>query len=494
MKTLLLDPSDTVEVVLTSSNQHVMPGSKLAHRDIYKGEDIVKMGVTIGRATETIAAGSLVDHRVMKELSAPVVHRNQRKDLELPDLPKRLTQFMGYVNADGSVGTRNYLCIATSVQCVSGVMEHAVKRIKQEILPCYPNVDGVVLLNHAYGCGVAIDAVDAEIPKRTLRNIMLNPNFGRYTFLVGLGCEKLQHNIIVDGLSKRDENPVMEHDSLYFQSVEGDGFRAIIDAICYRVEAALVKLNTRKREPVSISKLVVGMQCGGSDSFSGITANPVMGLVSDLLVRAGGSTMFSETTECIDALPYLKRRCATNDVGKRLSGEFEWYRRYLDRGGVDRAANSTPGNKAGGLSSISEKALGSIAKAGNSSIVDVIPPGNRLVVPGLNFLSGPASDFICGTLQLAAGANMHLFSTGLGTPYSIYGFPVIKISSSTQLYKHWFDIIDFDCGRMLAGRRPDELAIELLELVVHVASGHATCAEKLGISNDIVLFNPAPVT
>jgi len=497
MKTLLLDPIDTVEVILETADQRFLPGAKVARVAMSKGSEIVKLGVTIGIAAKDIAVGELVDHQVMQELEEPRIARNDPRLPQIsgfPQLPEYFRYFDGYLNSDGSAGTRNYLCISTSVHCVSAVSEHAVKVIRRDLLPKYENVDGVVLLNHTYGCGVAINARDACIPKRTLSNLMLNPNFGGYALLIGLGCEKLRHEMMVPASPQHGQQVSFQFDSLYIQSVEEAGFAAIINAICEKAEAALERLNSRRRQRLPISKLVVGMQCGGSDAFSGISANPMLGVMSDLLISAGGSSMFSENTECMDAESYLVTRCVNYETGRKLQEEFKWYRQYLARGGADRTANTTPGNKAGGLSSISEKALGSIAKAGRADIVDVIPPGERLNLPGLNYLSGPASDFICGTLQLAAGANMHIFTTGRGTPYSIDGFPVLKVSTTTHLFTHWRDIIDFDAGRVLSGQDLNQCALEFFEMLVKTASGKPTAAEKLGLSNDLVLFNPGPIT
>jgi galactarate dehydratase len=494
METLLLDAEDNVEVILSSEYSQFMIGSKIARKFISKGSKIIKLGAIIGIASKDISKGLLVDHNVMKELKTPLVARKNVKNLTIPDIPPELLHFEGYLNADNSAGTRNYLCITASVHCVSGVLEHAVKRIRSELLSHYPNVDGVVLLNHTYGCGVAIDAYESHIPRDTLSNIMLNPNFGNYALLIGLGCEKLTHKMMLGSIVDDKGFEYLKYDSLYIQSVEKNGFGNIITAICDKAQEMLEILNKRHRQKLPISMLTVGMQCGGSDAFSGISANPVLGRMSDILIAAGGSTIFSENTECMDAESYLYERCENKDVSSALNKEFSWYREYLARGGADRTANTTPGNKAGGLSSISEKSLGSIAKSGTSQIVDIIPPGGRLKKPGLNYLSGPASDFICGTLQLAASANMHVFTTGRGSPYSIDGFPVLKISSNTDLYKKWLDIIDFDAGKVVFGQDINECAIDLLELIIKTASGTKTAAENLGISNDIVLFNPAPIT
>lgn len=493
METLLLNSADTVEVVLESRGSKFSRGDKVARVAMPKGSEIIKLGVTIGIASQDIAIGDFVDHTVMQELQEPRIARNDSDVEMVAELPEHLQYFEGYLNADGSAGTRNYLCVAISVHCVSGVTEHAVKVIQRDLLPNYENVDGVVLLKHSYGCGVAIDATEAFIPKRTLSNLMLNPNFGGYALLIGLGCEKLRHEMMLSSYSSSAES-VLEFDSLYIQSIEESGFDSIVAAICNKAEAALTKLNLRRRQRLPISKLVVGMQCGGSDAFSGISANPMLGLMSDMLVNAGGSSLFSENTECMDAESYLAARCSDRSVADKLRAEFGWYREYLAKGGADRTANTTPGNKAGGISSISEKALGSIAKAGTAKIVDVVSPGERIGSSGLNYLSGPASDYICGTLQLAAGANLHVFTTGRGTPYSIDGFPVLKVSTNTALFDKWFDIIDFDAGRILSGQNLYDCAIDFFAQIICVASGEPTAAEKLGLSNDIVLFNPAPIT
>lgn len=238
------------------------------------------------------------------------------------------------------------------------------------------------------------------------------------------------------------------------------------------------------------------MQCGGSDAFSGVTANPTVGYAADLLVRAGATVMFSEVTEVRDAIHLLTARAADERVARDLIREMAWFDKYLDRGGVDRSANPTPGNKAGGLANIVEKALGSIAKAGTSAIAGVSGPGERVTQKGLIFAATPASDFICGTLQLAASMNMHVFTTGRGTPYGLAMAPVIKVSSRSALAQRWSDLIDFDTGSIATGEATiEQLGRQLFQLILDVASGHKqTSADRWGLHNDLTLFNPAPVT
>jgi galactarate dehydratase len=241
------------------------------------------------------------------------------------------------------------------------------------------------------------------------------------------------------------------------------------------------------------------MQCGGSDAFSGITANPALGAAADLLVRAGATVMFSETTEVRDGVAQLTARAATREVAEAIVREMAWYDAYLESGGVDRSANTTPGNKQGGLSNIVEKAMGSIVKSGSSPIVGVLSPGERLrdrgLTTGLVYAATPASDFICGTLQLAAGMTVHVFTTGRGTPYGLAECPVIKVATRSDLARRWHDLMDVNAGRIADGEADiAQLGWELFHLILDVASGRRTWAERWGISNALTLFNPGPVT
>ena len=238
------------------------------------------------------------------------------------------------------------------------------------------------------------------------------------------------------------------------------------------------------------------MQCGGSDAFSGVTANPAVGFASDLLVRAGATVMFSENTEVRDGVAQLTARAANSDVAKALIAELGWYDSYLERGSVDRSANTTPGNKKGGLSNIVEKAMGSIVKSGSAPIAGVVPPGERARGKGLLYAATPASDFICGTLQLAAGMTVHVFTTGRGTPYGLAAVPVIKVATRSELARRWHDLMDVDAGRIATGEASiEELGWELFDTILDVASGRRrTWTEQWRLHNALALFNPAPVT
>jgi galactarate dehydratase len=533
-RTIRIHPADNVAVVVNDGGLpagtalpggptlvHAVPqGHKVALADLPAGTAVRRYNVVIGHTAVDIPAGGWVNEqrlvmpgaRSFDKLPAP------QPPAELPPLTGHT--FQGYRNADGSVGTRNLLAITTTVQCVAGVLEFAVERIRQDLLPQYPNVDGVVGLTHSYGCGVAIYAPDAIIPIRTVRNLASNPNFGGEVMVLSLGCEKLQperlfpaHAIPIQTATdapaagaagpwevptvpgRETRGGVAGFGAVCLQDDQHVGFMSMIDSILTQARGHLERLNRRQRETCPASDLVVGVQCGGSDAFSGVTANPAVGFATDLLVRAGATVMFSENTEVRDAVDQLTRRAATQDVADAIVRELAWYDAYLARGQADRSANTTPGNKKGGLSNIVEKAMGSVVKSGNGPIHGVIAPGEKVTQKGLIFAATPASDFICGTLQLAAGMNLHVFTTGRGTPYGLAECPVIKVATRDDLARRWHDLMDINAGRIASGEASiQDVGWELFQRLLDVASGQRTWAEKWGLRNDLVLFNPAPVT
>ncbi|MGE0098683.1 MAG: galactarate dehydratase [Hydrogenophaga sp.] len=499
--------------------EKVPQGHKVALVDLPRGGPVLRYGVPIGFALDDIPAGSWVHERLLKMPAARGLEDLPMATFKPEPLPPlEGYTFEGYRNADGSVGTRNILAITQTVQCVAGVTDFAVQRIRSELLPRYPNVDGVVALEHGYGCGVAIDAPDAVIPIRTLRHISLNPNFGGEVMVVSLGCEKLQP----ERLFPPDVIPIQDTrgtgsagplgvsplqggvtrsgaggvDTICLQDEAHVGFMSMVDSILRQAEEHLKRLNARRRETVPASELVVGVQCGGSDAFSGVTANPAVGFCTDLLVRAGASVMFSETTEVRDGIAQLTARATTPEVAQAMVREMAWYDDYLKRGSVDRSANTTPGNKKGGLSNIVEKAMGSIVKSGSAPIGNVLSPGEKLKVKGLTYAATPASDFICGTLQVAAGMNLHVFTTGRGTPYGLAPVPVIKVATRSDLARRWHDLMDLNAGTIADGTASiEDVGWELFRLMLDVASGRKqTWAERWKLHNALVLFNPAPVT
>lgn len=504
-----LDDIDNVAIVVNSGGlppgsrfscglvlaEFVPQGHKVALSDLAKDAPIVRYGQVIGYATQAIARGRWINE-AMIDLPLPPGF----DDLPLATVPAKPRtpldgySFEGFRNPDGSVGTKNLLGISTSVQCVAGVVDHAVKRIKDELLPRFANVDDVIALNHAYGCGVAINAPDAIIPIRTLQNLALNPNLGGAVMVVALGCEKLQPERLLPApgtAASFDDTSIVR-----LQDEANHGFADMITAIMAMAEKRLTELDRRQRVVCPASDLVVGLQCGGSDAFSGVTANPAVGYAADLLVRAGATVMFSEVTEVRDAIHLLTPRAVDADVARTLIREMDWYDRYLAAGAADRSANPSPGNKTGGLSNVVEKALGSIAKSGTSPIVDVLSPGQRVRSKGLIYAATPASDFVCGTLQLASGMTLEVFTTGRGTPYGLAMAPVIKVATRTALAEQWHDLMDLDAGRIATGTATiEEVGWELFHLILEVASGRTkTWSDRWGLYNALTLFNPAPVT
>jgi galactarate dehydratase len=465
-------------------------GHKMVLKDLAKGDAVIRYGQIIGYAITPIQRGCWVNEKNMSMPQPPNLQEifYVKKPIK-PIEPLENHTFQGYKNADGSAGTKNILGITTSVQCVAGITDFICQKIKKELLPRYPNVDDVVAFNHSYGCGIAIDAPTAMIPIRTIRHIAQNPNFGGEIMIIGLGCEKLRPERLLP-------NGQNEGSILYLQDEAFEGFGDMVEGIMLMAEKHLQKLNQRHRTTCPASDLVVGMQCGGSDAFSGLTGNPVSGFAADLIVRAGGTVFFSEVTEVRDAIHLLVPRAIDETVAQALKDEMAWYDDYLQKGGADRSANTTPGNKGGGLSNIVEKALGSVVKSGTSPIVDVIAAGDKIRKKGLNFVATPSSDFVCGTLQLAAGMNVHVFITGRGTPYGLNMVPVVKVSSNSKLANRWHDLIDFDAGPVAFGTKTiEEMGWELFQLILEIASGTKQVAtDKLGLYNDLVLFNPGPLT
>ena len=308
--------------------------------------------------------------------------------------------------------------------------------------------------------------------------------------LVALGCEKFT----VERFCQ--EYPELNSPENVIILQDHQGRESIMEALMGMAEKKLAVLNERRREQLPLSDLLVGMQCGGSDAFSGITANPTAGYAADLIVSGGGTVLFSEVTEVRDGVQFIAHRCINEEVGKRLVEEMKWYDAYLKEGGVDRGANTTPGNKKGGLSNIIEKSMGSIAKSGTSPIVEVLSPGQKPTKHGEIFAATPASDLVCGPSQLASGIGLQVFMTGRGTPYGLAAAPVIKVCSRNEMKERWPDIIDFNAGPAAVGEAAiPELGEKLFRFIIDVASGRAKpYTEQYRWHNDLCVFNPAPIT
>ena len=483
--------ADTLVLPGLTAREPIPQAHKIALTDIPKGGEIIRYGVVLGYAKDAIPMGSWINEHMLDLPESPALDNmpfgtNLVPVEDLPDPPRKT--WMGYRNKTGPAGTRNLLGIVTTVQCAAGVVRVAVERIKKELLPKYPHVDGVVAINHPYGCGVAINAPMAVIPIRAITNVIRHPNFGGEIMVVGLGCEKLTYDRVLPPEDITPENCLTLQD--------WKGHDAMMQAILDMAETKLKKLDQRRREELPVSQLLIGMQCGGSDAFSGLTANPSAGYAADLLVKGGGTVMFSEVTEVRDGVHMLAARCPDAHTRDRLAEEMKWYDDYLDAGGVDRDANPTPGNKKGGLANIVEKAMGSIAKSGTSPIVEVLSPAEKPTKHGLIYAATPASDIVCGPSQVASGIGLQVFMTGRGTPYGLDVAPVIKVCSRNEMKDHWFDLIDVSAGPVATGEATiAEVGTEIFNLILDVASGvKEPYSDQYGFHNDMCIFNPAPIT
>ena len=484
-------PANTEVIAGVKTLESIPQAHKIALADIPAGGPIIRYGVVLGYAKADIPAGSWINEHMLDLPQSPSLedlpYGTNLKPMEELPMPTRTT-WMGYPNRTGPAGTRNLLGIVTTVQCAAGVLRVAVERIKRELLPKYPNVDGVVAVTHPYGCGVAINAPLACIPIRAIANLIRHPNFGGEIMVVGLGCEKLTYDRVLPPEDITPENCLTLQDWA--------GHDAMMNAILDMADRKLRKLNQRRRVELPLSDLMIGMQCGGSDAFSGITANPASGYAADMLVRGGATVLFSEVTEVRDGVQMLAARCPDAHTRDRLAQEMQWYDDYLAQGGVDRDANPTPGNKQGGLANIVEKAMGSIAKSGSSPIVEVLSPAEKPTKHGLIYAATPASDIVCGPCQTASGIGLQVFMTGRGTPYGLDICPVIKVCSRNEMKEHWFDMIDISAGAIATGEATiAQVGQEIFEMILDVASGvKVPYSDQYGFHNDMCIFNPAPIT
>lgn len=484
-------PAGTMAAPGLRALQDIPQAHKIALRHIPQGSEVLRYGVVLGYARQDIPAGSWVNEHMLTLPESPALTElpygtNLVPPQDLPD-PTRTT-WMGYRNRTGPAGTRNLLGIVTTVQCCAGVVKVAVERIRRELLPRYPHVDDVVAVTHPYGCGVAINAPMAKIPIRAVRNLVRHPNFGGEIMVIGLGCEKLTYDRLLEPEEINPENVLTLQDC--------HGHDAMMQAILDMADRKLQRLEQRRREELPLSELVIGMQCGGSDAFSGLTANPSAGYAADMLVKGGATVLFSEVTEVRDGVQFLAARCPDAHTRDRLVAEMQWYDDYLAAGGVDRDANPTPGNKKGGLANIVEKAMGSIAKSGTSPIVEVLSPAEKPTAHGLIYAATPASDIVCGPCQLASGIGLQVFMTGRGTPYGLDIAPVIKVCSRDEMKDFWFDMIDISAGGVATGRSTiAQVGHEIFDMILDMASGvRKPYSDQYGFHNDLCIFNPAPIT
>lgn len=464
---------------LTATAQ-IPRGHKAALKAIKTGDDIVKYGQIIGRASKDIAPGEHVhvQNVSMAEFDRDYAFGKHAKPTDGVADADRAT-FQGYRRADGQVGTRNYVGIVTSVNCSATAARMIAKEAeKRGLIDKYPNVDGVVPIIHGAGCCIGTDDEAFYKLQRTVWGFATHPNFAS-VLMLGLGCEANQIPLMLEVYG----NPPKEQFRYYTLQGEG-GTRKTVEKGLVWLEEALAYANDAKRETVPASELTVALQCGGSDGYSGITANPALGHAVDLLIRNGGTAALAETPEIYGAEHLLTGRAQSQEVGDKLIDLIHWWEEYAAKHGSSMNNNPTPGNKAGGLTTILEKSLGAVAKAGSTNLAGVYKYGEKIKVKGLVFVDSPGYDPVSITGEVASGCNMVCFTTGRGSCYGNKPAPSIKIASNTPMFERMSEDMDINCGTIVDGLESIEQAGQrIFDEMLAVASGKKTFSEELGVGD-----------
>jgi altronate hydrolase len=470
----------TVEPVSISAREPIPRGHKLAIEPIEKGSAVVKYGQIIGFASEHIAPGAHVHvHNVcMGEFERDYAFGEDMTETDLVAEAERAS-FQGYVREDGRVGTRNYIGIVTSVNCSATVARHIAREVeKRGILNNYPNVDGIVPIVHGAGCCIGTDDEGFRMLQRTVWGHARHANFAS-VLMLGLGCEVNQIPLMLEVLGQ----PSVE--TFHYTTIQQEGgTRKTIEEAIASFESALPRANAMKRETVPASELKVGLQCGGSDGYSGISANPALGLAVDTLVRHGGSGVLAETPEIYGAEHLLTRRAVSREVGDKLIERIHWWEDYAATNNSSMNNNPTPGNKAGGLTTILEKSLGAVAKGGSTNLVGVYKYAERITTKGFAFMDSPGYDPCSITGEVASGCNLVCFTTGRGSVYGNKPVPSIKLATNTAMYKHMAEDMDINCGTIVDGTETlEEVGERIFQKMLAVASGEQTKSEELGFGD-----------
>ncbi len=459
------------------ANVLIPAGHKIATRDVAAGKPVRRYNQIIGFATRDIKAG---DHVHVHNVSMGDFERDYAFCVEAKPTAYITPQatFQGIVRPDGRVATRNYIGIITSVNC-SATVARLIARQFENRLDDFPNVDGVVALTHKTGCGMASDGEAIDILRRTTAGYIRHANF-HSVLLVGLGCEANQINNLLSaqGLKRND------HLHAYTIQDKG-GTRKAVEEGVNRIKALLPGANKVTRETVPASHLTLGLQCGGSDGYSGISANPALGAAVDLLVRHGGTAILSETPEIYGAEHLLTRRAVSREVGEKLVRRIKWWEQYTARNGNEMNNNPSPGNKAGGLTTILEKSLGAVAKGGTTNLVEVVEYAEPVTARGFVYMDTPGFDPVSATGQVAGGANMVCFTTGRGSAYGCKPSPSLKLATNTALFEKQEDDMDINCGTIVEGKESiADAGVRFFEMILKTASGEKSKSELWGYGDD----------
>ncbi len=454
---------------------------KVALVPIARGEAILKYGQVIGFASADIAPGEHVHTHNCEMGESDKDYGFCRLAYPTDYVPEaERATFMGYRRINGRVGTRNYIGILTTVNCSATVARAIAQHFTYSgELKAYPNIDGVVALTHETGCGMRSDGEGYDVLRRTFNGYARHPNFGG-VMMVGLGCETMQVKRVMEESGLADSNTFCA-----YTIQDTGGTRVAIEKGIETLRTMLPLVNEARREKVPASELVIGLQCGGSDAFSGMTANPALGIAGDILVRHGGTVILSETPEIFGAEHLLTQRAVAPEVAEKLLDRIRWWKEYTARNDFELNNNPSPGNKAGGLTTILEKSLGAQAKSGSTNLTGVYLYAEEIREHGLVFMDSPGFDPVSATGQIASGANIICFTTGRGSAYGAKPVPSIKLASNTPLYERMREDIDIDCGGVLDGHYSlRECGEKIFADILAVASGQHTKSEDLGYGDN----------
>src|SRR3954463_7903344 len=457
----------------------IPPGHKIAVQDIAAGQPVRRYNQIIGFASKPIAAGEHVHtHNLWMGPEGGAFERDYAFGADVKAEPtRREASFMGIRRADGRVATRNYIGILSSVNCSAtaarAIADQFSRQTNPRALEAYPNVDGVVALTHGTGCGMDGEGLGMRILERTLAGYATHANFAA-VLVVGLGCEANQINAWLAHSSLREGETLR-----VFNIQDTGGTRKTVEKGIALVKDMLPAANRARREPCSAAHITIGLQCGGSDGYSGISANPALGAAVDLLVAHGGTAILSETPEIYGAEHLLTRRAAP-EVGKKLIERIRWWEDYTSRNSGSMNNNPSPGNKAGGLTTILEKSLGAAAKGGTTRLKAVVEYAEPVTAKGFVFMDTPGYDPVSATGQVAGGANILCFTTGRGSAYGCKPTPSIKLATHTPVYERMTDDMDINCGDVLEGVSIQDKGAEIFQHILKIASGARSKSEKLG--------------
>ena len=466
---------------------HIPAGHKLALAHKLPGEMLHRYGQRIGRAMHEIQIGEHVHTHNLSFHELEAVYEFPECDIELPSRAVNAPRFRGYARADGRAGTRNYIAVVAASNCAAHAVEQIARSFEGRPMP--PNVDGVVAFPHGEGCGMTSGPDKTQL-QRTLSGVLDHPNVSS-ALIIGLGCEV---NQIDHYLGPRPDGAPPRPDRLVGMTVQGSGgTRGAVEAARREIGRLLDQAAAETRVEIPASKLVLGLNCGGSDSFSGITANPALGVCSDLLAAISATSVLAETTEIFGAEHLLVRRARNHAVAERLLSFIESYKRYLRQFGGSFDDNPSPGNKEGGLTNIIEKSLGAVAKAGTSPMMDAVDYAERIDSPGFVFMNTPGYDPVSLTGLAAGGCNLIAFTTGRGSAIGFPSVPVIKIASNSNTYNRMRDNMDLNAGAIADGNKTvEQLGREIFDFLLRVASGETTCSERMG-HKEFVTWRIGPV-